>query len=408
MTELNKTVKLARRPVDFVSVKDFGAVGDGTTDDAAAFTLAIASGKAVYVPYTSSGYKIGSRITLTAGTRIFGDWKKTKLLAAATLANGYLFEITGSEIVVECLKLDFSAMASGAGAFIYRTDLASMERIYIRDIETIAANTLATDAYHVSNIGVVWQFQRCISRLHRGIGVSFQQAFAYLLFEDVTIDYVGSSSRNYQAFSLTNNQGSMWTRVDVTGGLVDGTTTSNGAFSFTNCIAVWMNDCMADTVGGIGYNFVGGCTYFYLTNCVSSLAGKQAFYAGNTGSACQQLHFTQCIAAGRRGLGYAPSYAGFQFASSNQLQLNNCHAINNVAAGMQLDSASRITVTGYRADTNTGRGIDSSGSCSCLVTGSAFDANTGGNLNFASALMLAASCQASSGGLLSFTGPGLA
>ena len=41
-----------------VSVKDFGAVGDGVTDDTTAFTDAVASGNPVYVPYTTDFYAV--------------------------------------------------------------------------------------------------------------------------------------------------------------------------------------------------------------------------------------------------------------------------------------------------------------------------------------------------------------
>jgi hypothetical protein len=41
---------LSNRSTDFVSVKDYGAVGDGTTDDTAAFTAAAAANKSLYAP----------------------------------------------------------------------------------------------------------------------------------------------------------------------------------------------------------------------------------------------------------------------------------------------------------------------------------------------------------------------
>jgi hypothetical protein len=64
---------------DFVSVKDFGAVGDGVTDDAPAFNAALAAsvgalaGKAVYVPGSNARYVIGSTIVVPGGARLFGD-----------------------------------------------------------------------------------------------------------------------------------------------------------------------------------------------------------------------------------------------------------------------------------------------------------------------------------------------
>ena len=57
-----------------VSVKDFGAVGDGTTDDTAAINAAIAAcvnGKTVFFP--NGNYKITASITLPSNTTLMGD-----------------------------------------------------------------------------------------------------------------------------------------------------------------------------------------------------------------------------------------------------------------------------------------------------------------------------------------------
>ena len=54
---------LKDRFADTVNVKDFGAVGDGVTDDTAAFNAAIATGKPVYAP--SGTYKTDGAVTET-------------------------------------------------------------------------------------------------------------------------------------------------------------------------------------------------------------------------------------------------------------------------------------------------------------------------------------------------------
>lgn len=59
---------------DVVSVKDFGALGDGSTDDTTAFQSAVNSGaSAVYVPGTSTFYRLTNEITVPAGVTVYGD-----------------------------------------------------------------------------------------------------------------------------------------------------------------------------------------------------------------------------------------------------------------------------------------------------------------------------------------------
>lgn len=65
-----------------VSVKDFGAIGDGVTDDTAAITAALSSGALrVYAP--GSGYKITSKLTIPAGVEFFGDGRFVTTLTIA-------------------------------------------------------------------------------------------------------------------------------------------------------------------------------------------------------------------------------------------------------------------------------------------------------------------------------------
>jgi polygalacturonase len=56
---------------EIVSVKDFGAVGDGTTDDTTAFVNALAASTSIYVPVGT--YKLTSNITIPANTKLYGE-----------------------------------------------------------------------------------------------------------------------------------------------------------------------------------------------------------------------------------------------------------------------------------------------------------------------------------------------
>ena len=312
---------LHAKMTDFwVTPQDFGAVADGVTDDRAAIVAAIASGRPVYIP--AGSYKVSTRITVPSNVYIRGDWRKTDIIFGTNA--DWLFEITGSNVVIEGLRLNFVSLASGSGAFLMRTDLTTMERIYLRDIETTSASYLLSDLTHATNIVVMLHIQNVVARLHRGPGIALQRAFAYLILKFVTVDYVGSASRAHIAYSLTGNQGSFWENVDVTNGLVDATTANAHGFSFANCIAVWMNNCMADTCGGHGFYFTTGNTYFYLNNCIASLCGKVGFAVVGGGN----MHLTQCIASGRKGLGYAPVWEGFRIEGSADKGATHWHARN--------------------------------------------------------------------------------
>lgn len=61
-----------------ISVKDFGAVGDGVADDTAAIQAALALGKNVYLP--GGTYKITDMIAITGNQKLYGDGRTESIL----------------------------------------------------------------------------------------------------------------------------------------------------------------------------------------------------------------------------------------------------------------------------------------------------------------------------------------
>lgn len=107
-----------------INVRDYGALGDGSTDDSAAIIAAISagSGKTVFFPEPASYYKLGSGLgTIPANTRLLGHNKRTTKIQRAfdgtqlmTLADG---------VSIENLYLDGDgATYSGKGLVISGTD----------------------------------------------------------------------------------------------------------------------------------------------------------------------------------------------------------------------------------------------------------------------------------------------
>ena len=101
---------------DVVSVKDFGATGDGSTDDTAFIQAALdAAGttdSSVNFPATSSFYKITDRLTIPNGVSVVGEGFGS-LIKQVTLQKN-IFDM-GHDTVVENLNLEMPTnVASGA------------------------------------------------------------------------------------------------------------------------------------------------------------------------------------------------------------------------------------------------------------------------------------------------------
>ena len=108
---------LAARFAEITNVKDLGALGDGSTDDTAAFTAAIAIGGAIFIP---AGTYIIDFTTVTTNCVFFGEGagsiiKKKNNSAGTTYTDGtsYLFNIISYNLTIEFEHLTFDGNYAG-------------------------------------------------------------------------------------------------------------------------------------------------------------------------------------------------------------------------------------------------------------------------------------------------------
>lgn len=89
-----------------LDVEAFGAVGDGVTDDTAAFVAALATGRPIRVPEASVAYLIDAgNLTIPTGTRLIGDGPNSKVTINTTTLNP-LFDLEdNTDISIEGLWL---------------------------------------------------------------------------------------------------------------------------------------------------------------------------------------------------------------------------------------------------------------------------------------------------------------
>ena len=100
---------------DFVSVKDFGAAGDGSTNDATAFASALATEKAIYVP--AGTYVIGSTLTISdKNVTLIGEGERLSILKFTGGTDGLNWTSSDDSHSLILEKLQFQASATMSGS----------------------------------------------------------------------------------------------------------------------------------------------------------------------------------------------------------------------------------------------------------------------------------------------------
>jgi hypothetical protein len=114
---VNRTINL--KLAETVSVKDFGAVGDGTTDDTTAFSSALATGKSIYLP--SGTYSITSSLTVSnSGQSIYGSGFGQSIVKRGNDTSFVIFNVTATygTVFKDFKIIESSSSLTNTGSYI--------------------------------------------------------------------------------------------------------------------------------------------------------------------------------------------------------------------------------------------------------------------------------------------------
>lgn len=107
------------KPFKTVSVTDYGAVGDGTTDDTTAVQAALTAGGRIYAP---AGTYLCSSLTVGSNTEIYGDGPGLTIFKLKNTTNASLFLVTAKSFVTfKNFKISGNSANQSAGNGIYVT-----------------------------------------------------------------------------------------------------------------------------------------------------------------------------------------------------------------------------------------------------------------------------------------------
>lgn len=310
---VSRTVQAKER--DIVSVKDFGAVGDGVTDDSAAFVLAFAANLSVQGD-SGAIYKIKD-ITLTNSQVFNGNGCR---LTSATGA-AYLFKLTNFAAIVQNVYVsDASTCSEAAIVFDNGRFCGFFDSVIINATTAFRLKaTVAATGCIKPRIGRV-QVQTI-----SGKGIDLGPNVTQLEATDVFLDGAATHGVSHVSTgSVIGAGGHTYTNVRAEGSVI--------GWLLTDAELTEINGGWADNTSGVGFKVTGASSHINVND----------FYVGTT---------TGGISIENTSVVYINGLETFG-ASDTVNVLNTATLIMNVAgwrgskASLSVASGATLTVTG--------------------------------------------------------------
>lgn len=378
---------------DFVSIADFGAVGDGNVSNASAnataLTNALATGKRVFIPWTSSGYHFGTNtVTVDDGQSILGE---NGVLLKSTSTGAFLaltpYEVTGFPATIEGVKIDMTGSGASSTAIRFLTASGVCSGAKIKGVTFTNCVEAVGDESHATNYVVDCEMDfRCLYT--RGRQVYIRRSRGFMDIDAVRIDHTlnagtsgtGDTPVTWEGARFEDFIGLEINRFDCVGPVT--TTYQSGATGLvldgagSGIASVWINRALVDSGSGNG---------IYLTD-INFLEANWLESYGNLGNGIILTRVTysnlsNVFARGGKGLtGAASSANGFATDTCSYLAIANIVTNYNTGNGISISNTTDCTLSNALSNNNDLYGLYEGGTSNRNIVNSAvFDTNTSGS-----------------------------
>lgn len=374
-TRAQADAQYMRRGSLFINVKDYGAKGDGSTDDTTALQAALdaantggVSGKRVYLPAGDYRHTGNLRIYANNVAMVGAGAGATTLTNTSTTTDSIILTDTWQKLGITIADMAITAATTTTGSAIR---LVNTHRSHIPRVRMSGHRyglrygldnfDVYMSAFTITNVGA------------NGAGILFDGGpnGGALYASDGVID--GASASGVDGIRMPSGVGSFFTNIDIRACGGSGVNINPG--SGQTVLWMWFTNVLGDTSTGQGVYVnpaAGGTVYSAQFNgCWASTNAGNGFVVGSTGTV-DGVEFNNCRALDN-------AFDGFLVNGGINVALSHCTASGNSTSSSGANNGIKIGANVSKFRVQNCRSGQSAGRANTQAYGLTILAGTGNN-----------------------------
>jgi Pectate lyase superfamily protein/Right handed beta helix region len=327
---------------DVISVKDFGAAGNGTTDDTVALQAAITAAQtAVSQVYIPAGTYLTNSLSITAPVSVIGAGKAISILKLKTNGTTHLLTITSAaDVTLEGFTVDGNkANQSATKHNIALSSTCARTRIS----NVVSKNASIDGIYLVTGDTGQYENLEVYDCDRNGIYIGGPNCVA----NNLTVMRTGSANINLavvDGVTLTN-------LYCDTSGLVPAVVADNiTGYDGGNKKIIIANAILRN--GGNHGTHLGGQGIQLVNVNVYNPHQSGIYIKDSTATRATDVELCNCTVDG----GSANLLDGIRFLDCDRISLINCHTVNCVSSGIDVITSTDVSIVGGTSKSNGQKG----------------------------------------------------